>query len=299
MTLVAEQTETTIAELAPLRPRPRMVIERYDGTCIPVSITLYRDDDEKRDRLEFAAAPSVRMPQDVEELLFRAYTLSRQVHLSFASGRDRSLCLQMVYGVIAGIFRELDREAAMRAAGFEDEPCARVKYLEAALGRAEAYFRRASQRQAQLRYLGGMGGGLLVIALFGLALSLGIGTVRSLDGQAPMFLVTLIAGGMGAVLSVLYGMTSGNLKLHTLFASAESGFGPLVAAGALRPLLGGLSGIVVYVLLRAELFPLEIPEGDTGTHFFIAVAVVAGFSERMARGVLAGTEERLGGAPPK
>ena len=52
------------------------------------------------------------MKQDVEELLlFRAYSLSRQVHLTFESGRDRSLCLQMVYGVIAGVFKELDRAA--------------------------------------------------------------------------------------------------------------------------------------------------------------------------------------------
>ena len=68
-----------------------------------------------------------------------------------------------------------------------------------------------------------------------------------------MFLASLIAGGAGALLSVLYGMTSGNLRLHTLFANAESGLGPLVAAGALRPLLGALSGIVVYVLLQSGL----------------------------------------------
>ncbi len=72
---------------------------------------------------------------------------------------------------------------------------------------------------------------------------------------------SLVAGGVGALLSVLYGMTSGNLRLHTLFANAESGLGPLVAAGALRPLLGAISGLVVYVLLKAGLIPLEIPDG--------------------------------------
>ncbi len=42
---------------------------------------------------------------------------------------------------------------------------------------------------------------------------------------------------MGALLSVLYGMTSGNLRLHTLFANAESSRVPhfVAAAGALRP----------------------------------------------------------------
>ncbi len=55
--------------------------------------------------------PEVELAQEVEELLFRAYTLSRQVHLTFESGRDRALCLQMTYGVVAGIFKELDLSA--------------------------------------------------------------------------------------------------------------------------------------------------------------------------------------------
>ena len=47
-------------------------IERYEGTCIDVSILLYRNEEERRDRLTFTAGPRVRMKQDVEELLFRA-----------------------------------------------------------------------------------------------------------------------------------------------------------------------------------------------------------------------------------
>jgi hypothetical protein len=71
----------------------------------------------------------------------------------------------------------------------------------------------------------------------------------------------------------------------------------MVAAGALRPLLGGLSGIVAYVLLQAGIVPIDQPDGAAGTNFVIALAIVAGFSERWARGILAGTEERLHGQP--
>ena len=39
--------------------------------------------------------------------------------------------------------------------------------------------------------------------------------------------------------------------------------------------------------------PLKVPDDAAGTHFYIALAIVAGFSERWARGVLAGTEERI------
>jgi hypothetical protein len=298
MTLVAEQTETTIAELAPLRARqPHDVIERYEGTCIDVSVVLYRDQREERDRLQFTAAPHIPMPQDVEELLFRAQTLSRQVHVTFSSGRDRSLCLQMVYGVIAGIFRELDREAALRAAGDEGGNCLRVKYLETACKRAEAYFTRAAQRRAQLRYLAGLSVGMAALTAGGVLFSIAFASMLALGEGSELFVPMLIAGGMGAVLSVLFGMTSGALKLHTLFASAESGLGPLVAAGALRPVVGALSAIVVYVLLQSGIVPIEVADGTKGTHFFMALAILAGFSERWTRGILAGTEERLQSAP--
>jgi len=193
------------------------------------------------------------------------------------------------------MFKELDRNAATHAEGAPVES-ARVEYLVAALNRAEGYFRRAAQRRAQSRYLAGVIGGLTVIAGVGFLLALGLSMLPDLQDQSGMYLASLIAGGMGALLSVLYGMTSGNLRLHTLFANAESSRGPLVAAGALRPLVGALSGTVVYVLLQSGFIPLKVPDGAAGTHFFIAIAIVAGFSERWARGVLAGTEERVQGA---
>ena len=104
-------------------------------------------------------------------------------------------------------------------------------------------------------------GGLSVSAVIGVLLSLGLAMMPDISDQAPLFVATLVAGGAGAVMSVLYAMTSGNLRLHTLFANAESGLGPLVAAGALRPLLGALSGTVVYVLLQSGLVPLKVPDG--------------------------------------
>ena len=51
------------------------------------------------------------------------------------------------------------------------------------------------------------------------------------------------------------------------------------------------------MLLQSKLIPLDVPEGAAGTHFVIAIAIVAGFSERWARGVLEGTEERIKSSP--
>ena len=255
------------------------VREHYYGSRIAVAVALVQDPaDPRRERLEVVCAPEVHLEQGIEELLFRAATLAGQVHLTFETGRDRAICLQLVYGVIAGAFKELDRAAAT------ETTATGIAYLEKAYERAETYFRRAAQRRAQVRYLAGMLGGLAAIAV--------VASVWS-QGALDSPLTSLIAGAVGALMSVLYGMTSGNLRLHTLFANAESGLGPLVAAGALRPLLGAISGLVVYVLIKGGLVPLQVPKGDSGTYFLLAIAIVAGFSERLARGVLAGTEQRL------
>ena len=102
-----------------------------------VAVALVREDG--RERLEFACAPEVKMEQGVEELLFRAYSLYRQVQLTFEAGRDRSLLIHMTYGVIAGIFKELDRAAALKQA-----ECSRIAYLETACVACRALLPRAS-----------------------------------------------------------------------------------------------------------------------------------------------------------
>ena len=259
------------------------VLEHYYGSRIAAAVALVQDPcNPAREKLEVVCAPDVELEQNVEELLFRAATLYGQVHLTFEQGRDRAICIHMVYGVVAGIFKELDRAAATH-----ESERAGFAYLEKALERAETYFRRAAQRRAQLRYLAGMLGGLAAIIVAAAAAA--IETDPRLDSPYG----ALIAGALGALMSVLYGMTSGNLRLHTLFANAESGMGPLVAAGALRPLLGAISGVVVYVLLKGGVIPLKVPSDADGPYFVAAIALVAGFSERLARGVLAGTEQRL------
>src|SRR3954469_8258611 len=114
------------------------VRERYYGSWVGVAVALVGDDE--RATIEFACAPDVELDQDVEELLFRAYSLYRKVHLTLETGRDRALLLHMIYGVIAGLLKELDRTAA---AGLAE--CRRITYLEQACARAERYFWRASQ----------------------------------------------------------------------------------------------------------------------------------------------------------
>ena len=91
------------------------------------------------------------------------------------------------------------------------------------------------------------------------------------------------------------------------FVDADSeDFGAHFACGLLGPLVCVPGVQFVKGFYRrpfkngADKATLKVPDGPAGTHFFIALAIVAGFSERWARGVLAGTEERIQSAtPPK
>src|SRR5438128_2170299 len=52
------------------------VLERYYGSWVAVAVALVRDPaDPARERLEVVCAPDVDLEQNVEELLFRAYSL--------------------------------------------------------------------------------------------------------------------------------------------------------------------------------------------------------------------------------
>ena len=63
--------------------------------------------------------------------------------------------------------------------------------------------------------------------------------------------------------------------------------------GAYRPLIGSVSGIVVYFLVQTPLMPLE--ESALTLPFFVVVAFLAGFSERWTRMVLSGAMRTIGG----
>ena len=181
--------------------------------------------DPRRERLEFACAPDVQLDQHVEELLFRAYSLYRQVDLTFEAGRDRALCLQMVYGVIAGPVQGARprRGDAHGRRGRRVPHASSTSRPPAAGPRATSGAPPSGARSCAI--WAGVTGGLTVIAAVGFLLSIGLAQLPDLQDQSGMYLASLIAGGIGALLSVLFGMTSGNLRLHTLFANAESGPG--------------------------------------------------------------------------
>jgi hypothetical protein len=102
-----------------------------------------------------------------------------------------------------------------------------------------------------------------------------------------------MAGGVGAIVSVMNRMTSGSLILV-----AESGKAIIRLLGAIRPLLGGVLGLALYVLLSAGLVSFAAtPEDGKEVLLAAGLGFLAGFSERFAQDMIAGAAGGQTSAP--
>lgn len=143
------------------------------------------------------------------------------------------------------------------------------------LDRLDDYTRLVADRAALKHYLFGLPLG--VLALYLLAVAVIRTQVTDVDLE-PM-LVPLVTGGVGALISVMTRVSSGELNVsHT--ASRSLTF----LAGMFRPVIGAVFGVALYVLLRGSLLPfVEVPGGEAEAFFFAGVGFLAGFSERWAQ----------------
>lgn len=167
---------------------------------------------------------------------------------------------------------------------------------------AQQYYRRAARRQAQLVYLGGMLGGVVLLMAIVLAVlavlhwttDISWIAARGSTGGLPRSEVSLstvylcaIAGALGANVSV-----ASRIDENSFAVDYELGRFTIAALGTIRPLLGSVFGIALYAALASGLLDLfKVPDDVTKQlYFFLVVAFLAGFSERWAKGVLVGIE---------
>jgi hypothetical protein len=123
-----------------------------------------------------------------------------------------------------------------------------------------------------------------IAVLIFLSVIAGRTTISGIDVQE--LLIVLAAGGLGAVLSVMTRITS---KKTPLEIPDRTGHPLIAVAGLVRPIIGGIFGLALYILLNAGLVDIfKLPEEDTlkRLFFFAAVAFLGGFSERWAQDVM-------------
>jgi hypothetical protein len=219
-------------------------------------------------------------PRDLraKEILFRCQDLHNQA-IEFLPSKPRKIAMRRVFGVVSELLGMLDADDGLDQSG--------VKCLHDELDRSDGYLRSWMQRQAQMRYLGGM-----VLAFFVLLTGYGVSTaIAAHAGNVAIMIdllsLTPLAGALGAVVSVLQRMTSGRLNL-----SAQDRGRTLLVVGAIRPVLGAILGLVLFVFLSGRLVPItgDHLSANATTYYVLGLAFIAGFSERFAQDMLSGVQ---------
>jgi hypothetical protein len=242
-------------------------------------------------RQESLRSPAeVRLLSRCDELSYAAYHRLHQY--------DRRHCQQMIFSVVMELLRRIDRQRR--------EPDRKVRAdqlqeLSDRLDEAADFMLRSAKRRAQSHYLKGMmvgtGAVLAAVGLLGGMLS-ALGLAASENADAVL---ALSAGALGALISVLMRMTSGQFSMNLPVLDSEMQKTDVHLVAAARPLIGAVSGVIAYALVRSSLVPIDSSNSDDPTFLWMGIAFLAGFSERLAQDMFArsgrGLEGSTGEAP--
>jgi hypothetical protein len=195
----------------------------------------------------------------------------------------------LLYAAVLSLLQTLD---AGKAVGVDTR-----KIVSRQLDKARDVYLARRKRWARMSYATGVVAGAFVIFLISLLtywvlpkLISHLVAPQDLPHVVEMFTACLNAGGAGALLSVLMRMSSDSLRIKD-----DESFFVLFVVGGFRPVIGGVSGVAVYVLYKAQLLPLQVPSGGTDFFTFGGLAFLAGFSERLAQDALMQTDRKAFG----
>jgi hypothetical protein len=189
---------------------------------------------------------------------------------------DRRQCQTMIFSVIEEALRRLDTRGRVRP-----DEC--LGPLRERLDQAEEFMLRCAARRAQAKYLKGMlTGTVLTGGLLG-AVTLALIEGGDLTRLAGQLLLVATAGAVGAVVSVLWRMTSDSFRMNLPTLSHEMKGTDLRLVAGLRPVIGLVFGLASIALVMGAVIPVDTRTGATQTALFAGIAFLAGFSERLAQ----------------
>jgi hypothetical protein len=207
---------------------------------------------------------------DVAAELHRCDELAVRANTVLTGVRQR-ICMQLVVASASHLLSLVDARA-----GNSDEgtTAAALKQERLAIRKAEAYYQEAANGQAQMVYFGGMAAVTLVLSVFA--------TIwLAISWATPV--AALIAGAIGAVVSVIQRITNGRFTLET-----DVGGYPFFLGG-LRPLIGGAFAMAISFAFTGGLLHLPVAANESTDNRRLALLVlgfIAGFSERWAQDTL-------------
>ena len=254
-------------------------------------------------RLHWATNWSTQDKPKLMRLLYGFESLSVRVQEVLRDTSQR-LAMQSLFTMISFVlgFAESGRAKSDRAVA-EVERLAKEQ-----LAKIETYYHDAAVRSGQIVYLSGMLLGMIPTALL-VVLALVLRLADPSNTSVRQGILCFAAGSVGALMSVMSRMNSGKVKVDW-----EFGKDTLRTVGALRPFVGAVFGLITFFALKSGVLALDITNHESkSTYFYILFAFAAGFSERFAQDMLAGStiaaavprgkrrgaeEERLPDAPP-
>lgn len=193
-------------------------------------------------------------------------------------GRSRRIAIQLVMTSPCHLLSLVDARGDNRPHAQSAAVAAELREL-AEVGRS---YRESADADAQLVYFAGMAVGIAALGLLYLA----TGSVLDAEGiDAQTIVGCLVAGAVGAVVSVIARVNSGSFALDEDIARGYTLF-----LGSLRPWIGSIFGLLIYFAVTSNFVQIfQVPEDDTQAFYFYCVlAFAAGFSERWAQDTLTG-----------
>jgi hypothetical protein len=208
---------------------------------------------------------------DVASELHRCDELAVRANTVLTGVRQR-ICLELVVSCAAHLLSLVDGRAGP---GHKATTAAALDRERDALGKVETYYREAANGQAELIYSGGIATVMVAIAAFA-----AIWLTHS--WAAPV--AALVAGAVGAVVSVIQRINSGTFELNYDVGGPYAFF-----LGGLRPLIGGAFGMAITFAFDGGLLHLPVAASASTNDRRVALLVLgflAGFSERWAQDTL-------------
>jgi hypothetical protein len=235
------------------------------------------------------------LPPQLEEGLWSAVALGRQALLTLKKPTDCLPVWMSVHSIVVRLLSALDAQAVLPAGDPQagDRLGGIVRGCRNEIAKARSLLDQIALREARKEYLAGMALGILVLLPFASGLGSLVGKARMPELDVRLLLGILMAGGIGALVSVMARMTSGNLTLDI-----HAGRTLTVLSGTFRPLLGALFGLGLFVLIEGGLLPLKGGSQTPPLYFYTALSLVAGFSERWAQDMLSAGVQRVASAGP-
>jgi hypothetical protein len=199
------------------------------------------------------------------------------------TGVRQRICLELVVSCAAHLLSLVDTCAGV---GDDAETAAAVEHERAEMKKVKNYYCEAANGQAQLIYFGGIATVMVILAaICTLWLTISWATA----------IAALMAGAIGAVVSVIQRINSGSFELDY-----DVGGPYIFFLGGLRPLIGGAFAVAISFAFDGGLLHAPVAATESTDHRRLALLVIsflAGFSERFAQDTLTSVLPEAKSAP--